>query len=230
MAKIIRPTYPKEFSIGMLILLFVLSSFLSFEIFAVKWHDVMERTSPIVGMALAGVAVVIMSLIVWEEFLFPIHIKPAEDEIIFRNHFTKLKTQVLVYCAIPIIVGLVYFNYEVSLFPFFIWATICMIVPAGKLLSGIKNYNDFLKISNDAIEYKNNEKEGKLRVSEIKEIVPIRDEANVLHKIQVLMLNNSQTIIDLDEMELEPYYQTIDEFIKGHYNLLLRFDTNLAQN
>jgi hypothetical protein len=222
MAKIIRPTYPKEFSIGMLILIFALSSFLSFEIFSVRWHDVMEGGTPLLGMVLAGVAVVIMSLIVWEEFLFPVRIKPMEEQIIFRNHFTKLKTQVLIYCAIPVIVGFVYLNYEISLVPFFIWAAICMIAPVGKLASGIKNYNDFLKISNDAIEYKNNEKQGVLRVSEIQEIIPIRDEASVLHKIQILMVNNIQVIIDLDEMELEAYYHTIDDFIKGHYKELVK--------
>lgn len=222
MAKIIRPTYPMEFSIGLLLLIFVVSGFLSFEIFAVKWHEVMEGGSPILGMMLAGMAVVIMSLIVWEEFLFPVRIKPVEEEIIFRNHFTKLKTQVLIYCAIPVIIGVVYFNYAVNYFSFFVWTTICVITPLGKLVSGIKNYNDFLKITNDTIEYKNNEKSGVLRVSEIQGIVLIRDEANVLHKIKVQMLNNRETIIDLDEMELEAYYQTIDEFVKGHHKMLLK--------
>lgn len=222
MAKIIRPTYPLEFSIGPLLLIFVLSSFLSFEIFSVKWHDIVDGGSPILGMALAGIAVVIMSLILWEEFLFPVRIKPIEQEIVFRNHFTKLRTEVFIYCAIPVIVCVVYFNYEVSYFPFFVWAAICIIAPLGKLVSGIKNYNDFLKITNDAIEYKNNEKQGVLPVKEIREIHLIRDEYDVLHKIQVMMMNNSQEIIDLDEMELEDYLQTIDEFIKGHYNALLR--------
>jgi hypothetical protein len=223
MAKIVRPTYPKEFSIGMLLLIFVLSSFLSFEIFAVKWQQVLDGGSPMLGMLLAGLAVVIMSLILWEEFLFPVRIKPVEDEIVFRNHFTKLKTQVLIYCAIPAIVVFVYFNYEVSHFPFFIWAGICIIAPvAGKLISGIKNYNDFLKISNDAIEYKNNAEEGVLRVHEIKEIGLIRDEAGVLHKIQAEMKNNTTVMIDLDEMELEAYYETIDEFIRSHFGALLR--------
>lgn len=221
MAKIIRPTYPLEFSIGLLLLIFVLASFLSFEIFSVKWHQIVEGGSPILGMALAGMAVVIMSLILWEEFLFPVRIKPMEEQIIFRNHFTKLKTEVLIYCAIPVIVFVVYVNYDVSYFAFFIWAAICIFAPLGKLISGIKNYNDFLKISNDAIEYKNNEKEGVLRLTEIQKIILIRDEANVLHKIKVQMLNHSQEIIDLDEMELEAYYHTIDEFIKGHYQALV---------
>jgi hypothetical protein len=222
MAKIIRPTYPLNFSIGLLILIFVLSTFLSFEIFAVKWRVIMEGGGPLFGMLIAGIAVVIMALILWEEFLFPVRIKPIEDEIVFRNHFTKLKSQVMIYCTIPVIVGFIYYNYEVNYFWFLIWAAICVISPAGKLVSGIKNYNDFLKLTNDAIEYKNNEKEGVLPVAEIQEISLIRDEANVLHKVHVLMQNSNRVIIDLDEMELEAYFQTIDEFINGHYKGLVK--------
>lgn len=223
MAKIIRSTYPVEFSIGLLLLIFALSTFLSFEIFAVKWREVTEGGAPIFGMLLSGVAVVIMSLILWEEFLFPVRIKPVEDQIVFRNHFTKLKTQVVMYCAIPVIVLFIYFNYEVKYVTFFIWAAVCITSPVvGKLISGIRNYNDFLKLTNDTIEYKNNKKEGVLPVRDIQEIILIKDEANVLHKVQVLMQNNSKVIIDLDEMELESYYQTIDGFIKGHYQDLVR--------
>lgn len=183
----------------------------------------MDGGSPLLGMFLAGTAVVIMALILWEEFLFPVRIKPTEDKVIFKNHFTKLKTQILIYCIIPVIVGFIFFNYEISYVPFSIWAAVCVIAPvAGKLMSGIKNYNDFLKLTNDTIEYKNNEKEGVLRVREIREIVLIKDEDDVLHKVQVQMQNNNQVIIDLDEMELEAYYQTIDEFIKGHYKGLVK--------
>jgi hypothetical protein len=223
MAKIIRPTYPLEFSIGLLCLIFLLSAFISFEIFNASWHTIIEGEGPIFGMVLAGIAIVIVALILWEEFLFPVHIKPVEDEIVFRNHFTKLKTQVAIYCPIPVIVLFIYFNYDVSPLAFFIWATICILAPiAGKLMSGIKNYNDFLKLTDGTIAYKNNEKGGVLVVKEIKEIILIRDEANVLHKIQVLMANNRQETIDLDEMELEAYYDTIDEFIVRHYKGLLR--------
>jgi hypothetical protein len=223
MAKIIRPAYPLEFSIGLLLLIFVLSSFLSFEIFDVKWHQVMAGGRPLLGMILAGLAVVIMSLILWEEFLFPVRLKPAKDQIIFRNHFTKLKTQALIYCAIPVIVGFVYSTYDVSTFPFFIWASICLIAPlAGKLISGIKNYNDFLKISDGTIEYKNNEKEGVLPLRDVREIILIRDEEDVLHKLEVVMANDKSVIIDLDEMELEAYYDTIDDFIQSHYKAVLK--------
>lgn len=223
MAKVIRSTYPVEFSIGLLLLIFVLSSFLSFEIFDVQWTEIVEGGSPIVGMLMSGLAVVVMALILWEEFLFPVRIKPTADMVVFKNHFTKLKTQIMIYCVIPAIVAFIYFNYQVSPFPFFIWASICLVSPvAGKLVSGIKNYNDFLKLTNEAIEYKNNEKAGVLRVNDIREIVLIKDERKVLHKVQVAMQNNTQVVIDLDEMELEAYYETIDQFINGHYGSLVK--------
>ncbi len=73
MAKVIRHTYPKEFSIGMLMLIFVLSSFLSSQIFNVSWRVFMSISHVTAGMALVGGAVVIMVLILWEEFLiFPV--------------------------------------------------------------------------------------------------------------------------------------------------------------
>jgi hypothetical protein len=222
MAKIIRPTYPVNFSIGLLLIIFVLSSFLSFEIFDVSWRAITEGGAPLLGMLLAGTAVVIMALIVWEEFLFPVRIKPVADQILFRNHFTKLKTQILIYCIIPIIAVFIYFNYDISYVPFLIWAVVCLVTPvAGKLISGIKNYNDFLKLTNDTLEYKNNEKEGVFPVRDIQEIKLIKDEDNVLHKIEVIM-RDRQVVIDLDEMELEAYYKTIDEFIKGHYKSLVK--------
>ena len=218
MAKIIRSTYPKEFSIGLLLLIFALSSFLSAQIFRVTWHQVLEGSDVLFGMLAVGIAVVIVALILWEEFLFPVHIKPAADQVIFRNHRTKLKVQVVIYFAIPVIFGLIYFYYEVNHVRFFIWAIICTVVPvAGKLISGIKNYNDFLKLTDDTIEYKNNEEEGVLHVKDIKEIILIKDETKVLHKIQ-LMLTNSEVTIDLDEMELEAYYKTIEEYMAIHYS------------
>ena len=223
MAKVIRHTYPKEFSIGMLMLIFVLSSFLASQIFNVSWRVVMSGSSATVGMGLVGFAVVIMVLILWEEFLFPVHIKPEKDQVVFRNHSTKLKTQILIYLLIPIIFVFIYYYYEVNHIRFFIWALICIVVPVvGKLRSGIKNYNDFLKLTNDTIEYKNNEEVGVFRVKEINRITLIKDESDVLHKVQVSMASGSQTIIDLDEMELEAYYETIQSFIIGHYKDLVK--------
>ena len=223
MAKVIRHTYPIEFSVGLLLLIFVLSSFLSSQIFEVSWRELMSGNEVLWGMFLVGVAVVIMALILWEEFLFPVHIKPAGDHVVFKNHQTKLKTQIFIYCAIPAIFIFIYLKYPISHIRFFIWGGICVIVPvAGKLLSGIKNYNDFLKLTNDAIEYKNNEKEGVLQVKEIQGITLLKDERKVLHKVQVAMTNDRQVIIDLDEMELEAYYESINQFIVLHYKNLLK--------
>ena len=223
MAKVIRHTYPLEFSIGLLLLIFVLSSFLSSQIFNVAWRDVMSGDKVIYVMLMVGGAIVIMALILWEEFLFPVHIKPTEDHVIFRNHQTKLKTQIFIYFLIPFIFVFIYFYYEVNHFRFFLWAIICTVAPvAGKLVSGIKNYNDFLKLTNDFIEYKNNEEVGLFKVSEILHIKLIKDETNILHKVQVVMTNQQEATIDLDEMELEAYYQTIEQFIVGHYKPLIK--------
>lgn len=223
MAKVIRKTYPVEFSIGLLLLIFVLSAFLSAQIFKVTWHQIMDGNDVIFGMLLIGGAVVVMALILWEEFLFPVHLKPVEDEVVFRNHLTKLKTQILIYLLIPIIFCFIYFNYDVNHIRFFIWAIIVIGAPvAGKLVSGIKNYNDFLKLTNDTIEYKNNEKQGVLQVKNIQLITLIKDETNVLHKVEVLMADNIKVIIDLDEMELEAYYETIGSFIASHYKGLVK--------
>jgi len=223
MVKVIRPAYPLEFSIGLLLLIFFLSAFISFEIFDTTWHAIIEGNGPMLGMTLSGIAVVIMALILWEEFLFPVRIKPIEEEIIFRNHFTKLKTQVLIYCLIPAIVVFLYLNYKVNAWPFFIWATICMLAPvAGKLISGIKNYNDFLKFTNGTIEYQNNEEKAVLPVSDIRLITLIKDEAGTLHKVKLRMSDNREVVIDLDEMELEAYFQSIELFIANHYSALLK--------
>lgn len=222
MAKTIRPTYPKEFSIGLLLLIFSLSAFLSFEIFDMRWTEVMDGGSQLVGMLLAGLAVVLMAVILWEEFLFPVRIKPTENEVVFRNHSTKLQTQGIIYCVIVAIVVFIFLKYDVSPIAFSIWAAVCLGAPVvGKLASGIKNYNDFLKLTNDAIEYKNNEKGGVLPVRDIQKITLMKDEYNVLHKVQVHMGNNNEVMIDLDEMELDAYCQTIEEFITGHYTTLV---------
>ena len=223
MAKIIRPRYSVELSIGVLLLIFLLSFFLSPQIFNVSWRELIEGTPMYVPMFLASIAVIIMVLILWEDFLFPIKVKPIEGEVVFRNHRTKLKTQLLIYLLIPIIFIYVYIAYKVSLVRFIIWASLCITAPvAGKLKSGIKNYNDFLKLTDDTIEYKNNEKEGILPVKDIQHIILIKDVGKVIHKVQVVMNTQQQIIIDLDEMELEAYYETIDKFINAHFRKLLK--------
>lgn len=222
MRKIIRPRYSIELSIGLLLLIFMIAFFLSHQIF--NTSHLADGENVYFGTFLVSIAVIIMVLVLWEEFLFPIHVKPEHDGgVIFRNHRNKLKTQLLIYCLIPIIFGFIYVTYEVNLIRFIIWAVIGMTLPvAGKLISGLKNYNDFLKLTNTQIEYKNNEKVGVFDLKQVQRIELIRDERKVLHKIQLSLITGSQVMIDLDEMELEEFLTSIDTFITTHYGSLLK--------
>ncbi len=220
MAKIIRPRYPLELSVGLLILIFALSFFLSGQLFQAHAN---ESNNVYLGMFLVSTATVIMLLVLWEEFLFPIHIKPTDEGAVFRNHRNKLKTQLLIYLIIPVIFVFIYTEYEVALIRFIIWSSICVVLPvAGKLISGIRNYNDFLSLTNDTIEYKNNEDVGKISVSDVQEIVLVRDKDNILHKMQLTLRNGKDVLIDIDEMELDAYCMAIDQFAIGHYKNLVK--------
>ncbi len=221
--KIIRPTYPLEISIGILFLVFATALFLSAQIFASGGHPLQETNNVYVGMFLVSTAVVIMCLVLWEEFLFPVKVKPAGNGVVFRNHRTKLKKQLLIYCAIPVIFAFVYIEYNVNLTRFIIWAAICIVGPvAGKLISGINNYNDFLKLTSDAIEYRNNKKVGTFQLKELQSITLVRDERTVLHKLQLLLADGTEVLIDLDEMELQDFLTSIDKFITARYKTLVK--------
>jgi len=228
MAKIIRQTYPLEVSIGILLLVFALSMFLSGQIFEIKQPDLNEGKNLYLGMFLVSTSVIIMLLILWEEFLFPVKINQEEGKAVYRNHRTKLKKQALIYCIIPAIFIFIYLHYEVNLVRYCIWAVICVVTPVvGKLISGINNYNDFLVLTNERIEFKNNEKVGNIELQDIKKIIPIRDQRHVLYKVQVLLTDDTLITIDLDEMELEAYFGSIDGFISTHYGWLLK-DNNTS--
>jgi hypothetical protein len=220
MAKVIRKTLPLEVSIGLLLLIFAMAYLLSGQIFASTAAN--ESRNVYLGMFLASTAVIIMVVVLWEELLFPVKIKPDQGEVVFRNHRTKLKIQVLIYFTIPLIFVYIFLNYDLNQVRFSIWAAIGVILPvAAKLISGIKNYNDFLKLTDEFISYKNNEKEGSFLVNQIKQISLIKDERKVLHKLE-LKLNNSEIIvIDLDEMELEAFLDTIEGYITIHFKKLL---------
>ncbi|MBO9700373.1 MAG: heavy metal transporter [Sporocytophaga sp.] len=221
MRKLIRPTYPKEFSIGFLLLIFIFSTFLSHQIFDVPFLEI-RNSNVYPGMILVGVAVIIMVLIIWEEFLFPIKIKEVNNEIVFRNRRNKLKTQVFIYLFIPAIFGFIYFEYEINHIRFFLWAAVCIIAPVvEKLASGINNYNDFLKLANDSIEFRNNKKVGLIKLKDVLNFNLVKDDHGVIKKIQLLKLNNEEVIIDLDEMELEAFYDTINSYIASHYQHML---------
>jgi hypothetical protein len=223
MAKIIRNTYPKELSIGLLLLVFVITAFLSHQIFEGPAAKLNVGKNTYIGAAMIGGALVIMMLVLWEEFLFPIHVKMEGDAMVFRNHRSKLKKQALIFALIPIIFSAVYVLYSVNLFGFIVWAAICIILPiAGKLISGIKNYNDFLKLTDNTIEYKNNEKEGVYELKNVKQILLIKDENKVLHKIQLILISGQPVLIDLDEMEVEAFYVSIDEYLNTHHKSLVQ--------
>ena len=221
MSKIIRPKYPIEFSVGVMLLIGTIAGFLSPQIF--DRHGANKDADIYPGMILVSIAVITMVLIIWEEILFPIKLKEVGGSMFFGNHKTKLKTQALIYCIIPAIFGFVYFEYEVNHMRFFIWAAVCMIAPVvEKIVSGINNYNDFLKLSNEKIEYKNNEKEGSFNVKDIKHIAMIKDERKVVEKMELIFANGDNVIIDLDEMELEDYYDAISNYVATHYQTLLK--------
>jgi hypothetical protein len=226
MGKIIRPRYPVEFSVGLLLLIFGLSLFFSHEIFRIPGVHPDERMY--VGMFLVSSSIIVMLLVLWEEFLFPVRIKPIEKGLVFRNHRNKLKTQALIYVIIPVVFVFIYLNYRVNLIPFIVCAAICILAPVtGKLISGIKNYNDFLKLTKESIEYKNNREFGVFALADIQYITLIKDERNVLHKIQLVTTSSHEVMIDLDEMELEEYYHSIDKFISVYYTSLLRLDDSV---
>ena len=223
MAKLIRKTYPKEVSIGLLLLVFVITAFLSHQIFEGRAALLNEGKNTYLGAILVASAVVIMMLVLWEEFLFPIHVKLDGDTVVFNNHRSKLKKQAFIFCLIPIIFIAIYTLYAVNLLGFIIWAGICIVSPVvGKLISGIKNYNDFLKLTDDTIEYKNNEKEGVYELKNVKQILLIKDETKVLHKIQLILASGQPVLIDLDEMEIEAFYVSIDEYLNKHYKNLVK--------
>lgn len=223
MAKLIRKTYPKEISIGLLLIIFAVSAFISHQIFEGKAARLNEGKNTYLGAVMVGSAVVIMMLVLWEEFLFPIHVKHDGDEVIFRNHRSKLVKQFLIFCLIPVIFVLIYKMYAVNIIRFSIWAAICIIFPiVGKLISGLKNYNDFLKLTDFTIEYKNNKKEGVYKHEKVQQILMIKDTGKVLHKIQLIMDDGQKVLIDLDEMEIEAYYAFIDEYLKKHYSELVK--------
>lgn len=223
MRKLIRPTYPKEFSIGLLLLIFVIACFLSLQIFVVPIHDLNENKDVYVGMLLASFAVIIMVLIMWEEILFPIKLKEIPGGIEFRNHKSKLRVQIMMYCCIPVIFIFIYLNFEIKFFRFLFWAIVCMVPPVlEKIVSGINNLQDFLQLTVEKIHYKNNEKEGDFKTSDIIQISILSEDKSLINKIELFFKDGSSVIIDIDEMELEAFYVFIYKFIVTNYKHLLK--------
>ncbi|HCX24888.1 MAG: heavy metal transporter [Flammeovirgaceae bacterium] len=223
MTKTIRKTYPRDFSIGVLIIIFTCVFFLAGQLFEKHQPNLSDYLNMYVAYFLVSLAVLVMILILWEEILFPVTIKPEGDGLIFRNHRTKLKIQALFFLSIPAIIVFLFLNYEINTFRFFGWAAVNTGLPIlGKLISGINNYNDFLTLTSSYIEYKNNELEGKFEVCDIQSIHINKDDKG-LHQKLVLEFKSSESVtIDMDEMELEDFYESIDEYIAEHYKSLLK--------
>lgn len=223
MAKTIRKTFHKDFSLGILFIIFVTVFFMSGQLFS-KYQTGTEWFAHIyLGMFLVSTAVIIMILILWEEILFPVKVIPVTEGVLFRNHTTKLKVQAIIYLFIPAIVAFLYFNFKVDTFRFFSWAGVCIVLPVvAKLITGINNYHDYLKLTSSAIEYKNNEKEGVLELKDVEKLELIKDEDKVLSKLILDYNSGDQLTIDLDEMELEAFYDSIEEYIQENYKELLK--------
>lgn len=223
MKKTIRPTYPKEFSIGVLLLTFIVTCFLAEQVFVSSIHELKNNLRDLIGIGLIGCAVVMMLLIMWEEILFPVKLKTTHGGIVFRNRKTKLKVQILLYSLMVAIFVYVYLNFEVNLIRYIFWAIFCLVPPVvEKIFTGINNFKDYLELTRESIDYKNNEKEGHYKIDTIKHIDIITDVTTFKKKIELTFKDNTTITIDLDEMELEEFYDSITKFINSHYKELLK--------
>ena len=74
-----------------------------------------------------------------------------------------------------------------------------------------------MKLTTSSIAYKNNEKEGVIELKDIQQIRMIKDDSNDLQKLELNLTSGAPITIDLDEMELEAYYESIEEYITTHY-------------
>ena len=221
MANVIRKTYPPAFSAGLLILIYAVVFLLSEQVFKVSVHELNQNIY--IGMFLVATAFMIMILILWEELLFPIKVKEVNGGMDFHNHRNKIQTQLMIYLTIPVIFIFVYFNYELNLFRFIPIAAICIFVPfLGKIGSGIKNYNDFLRITDEEVEYKDNDKGGLFKLKDIQQFTIITHEKKHNHQIELLFKDGKTEMIDLHDMELEAYYDYIYKYMKVHYRHMLK--------
>ena len=188
MRKLVRRSFPIEITAGILLIVFILATLLASQLFDVPWLDLSTGIDLYIGMLLVAFAVVMVVIIIWEELLFHVNILQVEGGEVFRNHKNKLLTQVLIYLIIPAIFVFIYLEYpELNEIRFFIWASICILLPvAVKLISGINNYNDFLTLTNQKIAYKNNKLEGEYALSEVKEIDISKDSAHDIEKLHLI--------------------------------------------
>jgi hypothetical protein len=222
MKTLVRPTYPTNVNVIILTFMFFVASFFSYEMFDVHFHDPHHFRNARPGMGLMGVSVVLMILIMWEEILFHVKVKEIKGGLIFRHQRQKMKTQILLFLPIPAIFIFVYQEYDLKVSHLMIWAAVCILLPAIEIVvSGINSHRNFLKLTSRMIKFKNNNKEGTFETKNIKNITIIK-EKRFIQKIQLLFTNNELVTIDIDEMHLHAFYDSIYAFIKIHYKHLLK--------
>jgi hypothetical protein len=222
MAKVIRKNYPRDVSFGILAIVFVVTFFLSGQLFEKQSFESQLLIEKYLAEFLVSSAVTLMVLIIWEELLFPVKVIHEKDGELFRNHKSKLILQLIMYLAIPVIVVFLYLTYNVNGFRFFIWALVILVLPvADKLMTGINNIHDYLKLGESIIEYKDNELGGTFNVNDISQIAIIKDKDQVLSKLELTLKDKKTVLIDLDKMELQDYYEPIEEYIRSNYKELL---------
>lgn len=221
MKETIRKSLPRNLSIGVLILIFAMVYFLAAQLFKKGHTDLIGVSNIHLAYFLVSMAVLVMILILWEELLFPVRIKREADGFIFRNHRNKLKFQAAMYMIIPAIVVFLYLNYEVSMFRFFGWAAVVLILPAiGKLKSGINNYNDFLTLTPSKIEFKDNDHEGSYKVEDIQKLQLTKDDTDGLDELILGLKSGEEVRVQVHQMELDDFFESIEEYVSGTYQTL----------
>jgi hypothetical protein len=225
MRNLVRPTYPPGVNFVILAFMFFIASFSSYEMFDVHVHNPHHLKNAFFGIALVGFSVVLMTMIIWEEILFHIKVKEISGGLIFRNQRRKTRMQILLFLPIPAIFTFVYQEYDLKVSHFIIWATVCIILPAIEIIvSGINSHRNYLKLTSRMIKYKSNKKEESFNTNDIQNITVVK-ERKFITKIQLLLANNDKVTIDLEEMHLQEFYDSIYKFIKIHYKHLLKETT-----
>jgi hypothetical protein len=225
MKTLIRSSHKVEITLFILLNLFSFSVLFSYEMFDVRFHNPEHLENSWPGMVLIGVAAILAVMILWEELLFQVKVKEINGGLIFRSHRKKFRIQLLLFCGIPAIFTFIYFEYDVKLSHLMIWAFFCIVLPAIEVvMSGINNHRYFLKLTNRMIKFKNHEKEGTYATADLRNITIIKESTKrsfSLKKIELSFSNNNTVLIDLDEMNLHIFYESIYTFIKTHYKHLL---------
>ena len=223
MSKTIRRTYPLHISVGMLIIIFIITYFLSFQLFGKIPDNVEWYQDSYFGGFLVSCAILVMVLMLWEELLFPVKIKDVDGGNLYRNHREKLVVQALMYLIIPAVVAYLYLNFPVSGFRFYAWAGINVLLPvAGKLITGLNNYNDFLELTDKHIRFKDNEHEGTIALSSVSSLELVRDEDGFLHELKIALKEGDPVVIEVHQMELEDFFESIEAYIGENYKGFLK--------